>query len=254
MTLSNDSSARLYRKVADDLIKSIRNGDYIPGQKLPTERELAESFQVSRPTVREALIALEILGFVEIRHGSGITVLEEKPELSDNNVDLNVGAFELMEARMIIEGETAALAAFNATDEDIIELKRFVALMNSHIVAEAVSGDRHFHLYIARMTNNSALIDCVARLWDLRETSPLASKILSRTLEHSLSDRIYEHSNVLHALEQRDPAAARQAMRSHLEKVRDYVLEATETEEIENLRLKLKEKRDALLRRSGTSD
>ena len=76
MSLNPNKSVRLYRRVADELAGSIRNGPYKTGEKLPAERELAETFGVSRPTVREAMIALEIFGVVEIRHGSGIYVVE----------------------------------------------------------------------------------------------------------------------------------------------------------------------------------
>lgn len=256
MSLKPNKSARLYRRVADELAEAIRNGTYRTGDKLPAERELAEAFEVSRPTVREAMIALEIYGVVEIRHGSGIYVVEP-PASSDGNdnvparEDLNVGAFELIEARIIIEGETAAVAAVSVTDEDIAALNTLIARMKDGNEAECEQADREFHHHLTLMTDNGALIDTIEHLWDLRTQSRLASQIMTRAQGGGRAARIAEHKAIVKALETRDPAAARSAMRSHLEQVRDYLLEATETAEIESLRSRMRAKRASLSKRTG---
>src|SRR5260370_18213796 len=114
-------SRKLYRQVADTIMASIRSGDYKPGARLPSERDLAASFKVSRPTIREAMIALEIHSLVEARQGSGIYITDHPPSQIGAD-DLDIGAFELTEARRLFEGETAALAATHITEGPIQEI------------------------------------------------------------------------------------------------------------------------------------
>src|SRR6266481_9211298 len=122
---------RLYKRVADELRAAILSGRYAPGRRLPAERELGEMFRVSRPTVREAVIALELQGLVEVRVGAGVFVLE--PSTLDRTrgmgPELTIGPFELMEARKIIESETAALAASLIDDEQLDRLERIIDSM-----------------------------------------------------------------------------------------------------------------------------
>src|SRR6202030_129567 len=109
----------LSRRAADELRAPILAGQYPPGRRLPAERELAEMFNVSRPTLREAVIALELQNLVEVRVGSGVFVLDPGAagRVRGAGPDLTIGPFELMEARKIIESETAALAATLIDDE-----------------------------------------------------------------------------------------------------------------------------------------
>jgi DNA-binding FadR family transcriptional regulator len=256
MAVSDSKSVRLYRRVADNLVQSIRDGVYRPGEKLPAERELAEAFGVSRPTVREAMIALEIFGVVEIRHGSGIYIIEadtapEAAEAETMNDDLNVGAFELIEARILIEGEMAAVAAAAVTDADIEALDALIVRMQTGDDEACEEADHEFHEHIARLTNNGALIDTVGNMWALRKQSRLAARIMTRAQGGGRAARVNEHKLIVEALATRDPAAARAAMRHHLEMVREYLLDATETAEIESLRQNLRAKRDSLSRRTS---
>src|SRR5687768_11989893 len=103
-------SGKLYRRLADSIAAEIEAGKYNLGERLPTERELAEHYGVSRPTLREALIALEMLGMIEARHGLGIYVTRLQLPVTASAFDVEIGAFELIEARRLIEGEAAALA------------------------------------------------------------------------------------------------------------------------------------------------
>jgi len=257
MPVNPNKAVRLYRRVADELAQSIRDGVYRPGEKLPAERELAESFGVSRPTVREAMIALEIFGVVEIRHGSGIYVIEPtgarpaQGETETMNDDLNVGAFELIEARILVEGEMAAVAAAAVTDADVAVLNELIGRMQSGNDEECDEADHEFHEHIARLTDNGALIDTVSNMWALRKQSRLAARIMTRAQGGGRTARVNEHKRIVKALAARDPAAARAAMRHHLEMVRDYLLDATETAEIESLRQNLRAKRDSLSRRTS---
>ncbi len=248
------ASPRLYQKVVDALAASIRSGEFAPGGKLPGERELADRFGVSRPTIREAMIALEIHGLVEIRHGSGITVLDAAParEAGDGlpTEDLNVGAFEILEARLVVEGGVAALAASVATEEDVQVLTGLLGEMTHSDVAVSAEADRQFHLHLARMTGNGPLLDTVETLWQLRSRSRLASIIEHRAEGSGREARALEHEQIIEAMRLRDPAAARQAMHSHLERVRQHLLDATETEEMESLLERQRANRSALSRRS----
>src|SRR5471030_2958176 len=108
--LSMQVKNKLYQKLADSIAATIRSGQYAVGDRLPTERELAQQYGVSRPTLREAMIALEILGLIEAKHGHGIIVTNHKPKPTPIT-DSEIGAFELIEARRLFEGEVAGLAA-----------------------------------------------------------------------------------------------------------------------------------------------
>src|SRR6516164_4645395 len=105
---------RLYRQIADQIRGLIRSGEYAAGARLPPERDLAKQLGVSRPSVREALIALEVEGMVEVRIGSGIYVLAGGSEHPRTEPEAAAGPFELLRARYVIESECAALAAKSA--------------------------------------------------------------------------------------------------------------------------------------------
>lgn len=238
-----------YEVVADALIKAIADGAYKPGDRLPSERDLAEQFKVSRPTVREAVIALDMQGLLEARHGSGIYVTASKP--ISQSPELDIGAFELTEARRLFEGEAAALAATSITDEEIADLERLVQeIKNENKRREpGEKADRDFHLLIAKATRNGAIVDVIAHLWDLRERSPLSRTILQRARAEGVQPIVDEHKKILEALRARDPAAARKAMRAHLERVIVGLLKATETEELERKQSEIEANRKRLSKR-----
>ncbi|MEE3626537.1 FadR/GntR family transcriptional regulator [Nitrospirillum sp. BR 11752] len=243
---------RLYRQVADAIAADIRQGVHAPGQRLPSERDLAETFDVSRPTVREAMIALEILGLVEARHGSGIYVTEQALA-SEAAAELDIGAFELTEARRLVEGEVAALAAATITDQELTELAALVAEIGEENARNAVGeqADRRFHLAIARATRNTALVGVVEQLWDMRYQSPLCMAMLERARTVGDQPRVEEHQRILHSLAARDGQAARAAMRDHLGRVIEGLLAATEMEAVQRARAEVAAKRDELRRRGG---
>src|SRR5262245_47526867 len=120
MPIQAVESRRLYRQIADQISALIDSGEYKRGARLPPERDLAKQLGVSRPSVREALIALEVEGYVEVRVGSGVYVTDNRrageavASLSEDS-----GPFELIRARWIIESECAALAAKHATKAQV---------------------------------------------------------------------------------------------------------------------------------------
>jgi GntR family transcriptional repressor for pyruvate dehydrogenase complex len=241
---------KLYRQVADAILTRIRSGEFRPGARLPSERELATAFKVSRPTIREAMIALEILGWVDSRHGSGIYITEYPPAQIGAD-DLDIGAFELTEARRLFEGEAAALAATTITDEELAELEGIVGDMIKENKRREPGelADRRFHVSIARATRNTAITTVVENLWDIRYKSPLCRHMLERARSVGVQPRIGEHRRILAALRRHDPNAARKAMREHLARVIDGLLKATETEAVDSAKKKAVSRRHEYTRR-----
>jgi len=241
---------KLYQQVAGAVADAIKRGDFVPGQRIPSERELADLYKVSRPTIREAMIALEVIGVVRSRHGSGIFVVDN-PQLDAPTIGLDIGAFELTEARRLFEAEAAALAAVSIDDSEIATLERLIGEMEreneEHISGE--HADREFHLTIARATRNSAVVDVVESLWAARNRSPLCQHMLARARAVGVVPRIDEHQTILAALRDRNPKAARKAMRDHLGRVIDGLLEATESDTLERARAEVEAKRSDLARR-----
>lgn len=239
---------KLYRQIADSIAAEIDSGRYKPGDRLPTERELAIQFGVSRPTLREALIALEILGMIEAKHGYGILVVENKGREAPIS-DSEIGAFELIEARRVFEGEVAAMAANLVTDEQITELERLIDQMEDPDQLKAEAADRDFHIAVANITGNGAMVACVENLWDWRYRSPLAKIILARAAHFGMAQRIDEHSGILNALRARSATQARQAMHDHMDRVIEHLLNATEVLAVESARQATHERRKAVTSR-----
>lgn len=209
---------RLYLEVATQIENQIRSGNITPGERLPSERDLAASFEVSRPTIREAMIALEIAGLVEIRTGSGIYVLANSQDLTDFVPDDVPGPFEVLEARLLVEPEAASLAAARITKEQLKILEEALQLMSDSDTneKEKEQADQLFHCTIAQATNNSALYSYVKWLWELRNQSPLSAAFHQRVRDLGVHPYVDEHRKILNALKLRDPIRAQNAMRSHI--------------------------------------
>lgn len=242
------SQERLYQDVARNLIAELAAGTYPVGSRLPAERELAIHYRVSRPTIRESIIALEVQGLVEVRVGSGAYVLRV-PGCGDPP-RFNVTAIELTEARLLFEGEAAALAAGQIDDSELVELEELVAeIARENQDPEGhVNADRKFHLTIARATRNTAVFDVVEQLWNIRSRSPEAALLHEKARTANVKPVIDEHSLILDALRERDAGAARHAMRSHLGAVLESLLFATEENAIAEARRLSQAKRERYAR------
>jgi DNA-binding FadR family transcriptional regulator len=224
---------KLYQRVAESIATAIAKGRYAPGSRLPTERDLAEEFAVSRPTIREAMIALEIRGLVGAKKGSGIYVTKTPPDLTPTP-ELDVGAFELIEARTLFEGEAAALAATAIDPQQLEELRKLLVEMErAGETSAAVDADKQFHLAIAKATGNSLVASVVEMLWTIREQSPLCVHMFAKARREGVTPRVNEHQLIVDALLAHDPQLAREAMRSHLRRVTDDLLEATRLDMIQ---------------------
>ena len=169
MPLQTVEPRRLYRQIAEQIAGLIAAGEFAAGARLPAERELATLLGVSRTSVREAIISLEIAGLVEVRVGTGIFVAGAA-HARESGADKGPGPFELLNARKLIEGEIAALAASQARAVDVATLKETVERMSAHVDDFAVreEADRQFHLAIARATGNGSLELVVEGLWNQR--------------------------------------------------------------------------------------
>ena len=214
---------RLYRQIADQIRGLIRSGEFRSGARLSPERDLAKQLGVSRPSVREALIALEVEGLVEVRIGSGIYVtgLADKggeAAGAESGAHAAAGPFELLRARYVIESECAALAAKSAKKAQVAAIEEALGQMQQELDAESqpLGGDRMFHLRIAEATGNGALVAVVKMLWDER-TGPLYKQLEDHYDSPALwTAAMAEHRAVLKAIAGKDAAAARTAMQRHL--------------------------------------
>lgn len=222
MPIESIDNRRLYRQIADQISRLIDSGECPPGARLPAERVLAEQLNVSRPTVREALIALEVEGRVEIRGGAGVFVLErtEVPVGTvPNSGTMPVpGPFEVLFARDLIEPDVAALAAKNATPEQLAEISQALGEMVCCSANDPmhVEFDRRFHFGLAEASGNSALVLAIQALWTPREQA-LYMRLENHFHTEAVWQRsIIEHREILEAIKRHDPKAARAAMHRHL--------------------------------------
>jgi DNA-binding FadR family transcriptional regulator len=220
-------SQRLYQQVADSIRRQIQSGSAPPGSRLPSEKVLAQQLGVSRPTVREAMISLEIAGLVEIRTGSG-SFVRERESLALPSVDTGPGPIELLNARILIEGEIAAEAAQKATPDDLeaiaakLQEMQFVIARGEH----SRTADQAFHVAIARASGNDVLASIVGELW-AGMFSPLFHQFSERTrLVRRQEAALNEHRTIFAALRTRDALAARAAMRHHLMQVQAVLADA----------------------------
>jgi DNA-binding FadR family transcriptional regulator len=212
---------RLYRQIAAQLSALIASGEFKPGERLPPERELARQLGVSRPSVREALICLEVEGKVDVRVGAGIFVVEPQALAATSATDEGPGPYELLRARWLIEGEVAARAARERTTSDLAAVAAAIKEMQKAQEEDQSADlpDRAFHLAIAAATHNSVLGSVVQRLWD-RGRGEIWKRMEHHFQTPALRSAILDDHRAIHAaIESGNPRAARIAMHRHLARV-----------------------------------
>ncbi len=219
MPLHQIESRRLYRQIADQLRSLVEQGEFARGTRLPAERELAQQLGVSRPSVREALIALEVEGLVEVRMGSGIYVRDHLLPPAGRAAPVTAEPpLETIRARELIECELAARAAASMKAPQLRGLREALRLMRNEVDAERMptQADRLFHVRIVESAGNPVLTRIVTDLYDERH-NPLFAQLGSH-FENGNSWRlaIEEHQAVLDAISAHDVAGARAAMSRHL--------------------------------------
>lgn len=221
MPLAVVESPRLYRQIADQLRHLIDQHEFPVGSRLPPERELAEKLGVSRPSVREALIALEVEGRVRIRMGSGVYVVDPAQaaaHLAGTGFPVE-GPFEVLAARRLVEGAIAADASAQAKPEQLAGLAGILDQMEQPgLPAEQlIALDRAFHVDIAAMLGNTVLVRCVGELFDQRMSPYFRQLAQYFENEDSWRSAAREHRAILAALAGGEPEAARAAMCAHLQ-------------------------------------
>jgi DNA-binding FadR family transcriptional regulator len=224
---------RAYKVVLEQMLEQIHAGTYPAGGRLPPERELAEHFNVSRPTIREAIIALETLEYVEVKVGSGVYVIENSRMTS--GIFDNVSAFELTESRALIEGEAAALAAKMITDEELAELEQSLvdmALENEQGDLAEGDADKKFHQVIAQATRNAMMESIINQMWHVRNHVPHVFQAYRAICEQDGARRVEEHQEIYDALVNGDAEAARSAMHHHFARILNKLISTLEEEQI----------------------
>ncbi len=227
-------SVQLYQEISKRLVQQIRSGNWRPGQRLPPERELARSLNVSRPSLREALAVLQLRGVLETRQGAASRVKDQAleiiradgPELSLGEDD--VSPIALLEVREALEPAIASLAASRFKPD--LELERYLEIMmenNDPVLGDRAAwcdADRLFHRRIATHTSNSVLIqfaDLVAAVMD----QPLWQKLRDEMLAvpGRLESSAAEHQRILDALRRGHSTASAAHAQEHIREIRTYM-------------------------------
>jgi GntR family transcriptional repressor for pyruvate dehydrogenase complex len=234
---------RLYRRVAAQLMDEVRAGRYPVGARMPAERDLAVQMGVSRPIVREALLAMEVMGIVEVKLGSGAYVLrlpDHEPAALDAS---EVTPIELAQARLIFEGEAASLAAVNIAEEELTLMDQAVADMKREdgTFEDWQAALTLFHLTMAKATRNVAVERGVRDLWDMRSRSPECRRMLEEARHYNYRYSLEQHVEILAALKAHDAERARAAVRMHLQGSIDHVLMALEERAVADARARVAE-------------
>jgi GntR family transcriptional repressor for pyruvate dehydrogenase complex len=216
---------RLYEKIVEQIETRILSGDLKPGNRLPPERELSEQFGVSRTAIREAMKALTQKGLVEVQPGRGTFVTNGTSSVMRSSFGLVMklglaeGTRDLVEVREILEPEIAALAARRANQEQIAILREAVSVMEKSLedVETFVEADLDFHLALAEGAQNTLILMLIDTWVDLlRELRTRIARV-----NGGIERAQFHHKQILQAVENRDPQAARDAMHAHLQQVHE---------------------------------
>jgi len=219
-------SPRLYEQIVEQIIKLIKNGDLVKGDRLPAERELAEQFGVSRTAVREAIKALRERGLIDVQPGRGTFINDPSQSATDvmrDSISLMVNKAgqnstpDLIQVRALFEPEVAALAAENATDQELDALQQIVSQMD-HLIQDEdgfIEADQEFHSMLAEATHNSLILVLLQPIVELLQAQRRRIFNARNGAERGQT----HHRAILQAILNRDPSGARQAMREHIKQV-----------------------------------
>ena len=222
-------SIKVFEQIADQIEQRILNGELRSGDRLPTERVLAEQFQASRTAVREAMKILAQKGLVEMRPGRGTIVIDGAPEAMQNSIGLVMklqvgevgGSDNLVEVREILETEIAALAAARATEDEIAAMREAIRVMDVSLSdADAyIAADNQFHRALAKATQNSLILILIDSI-----VNPLSEQRKHIFAVEGGPERgQFHHRRILESIIRRNPENARAAMHAHLQQVREDV-------------------------------
>jgi DNA-binding FadR family transcriptional regulator len=224
-----DVPRRRYVQVAERLLDAIARGDYPVGSRLPGDREIAAMAQVSRPTAREAILALELVGAVEVRHGAGVYVIDPRVRGAESAaVALGVPQ-ELIEARVSVEPTVARLCAQRASADDIAGLRALVddgeaVIRDDGPYSRLSQLGLRFHVQLGQCCGNRVLADIVGHFVQV-EDHPLwvlANELALRNPE-AQQEQVNEHRAILAAVEAGEADEAAREMSVHLERLSRYL-------------------------------
>jgi GntR family transcriptional regulator, transcriptional repressor for pyruvate dehydrogenase complex len=218
-------SSRLCEQIVEQIEDSILKGTLKSGDQLPAERDLAQEFGVSRTAVREAIKTLREKGLVEAYTGRGTFITNERSQAIRHSLDRMIkinqpeGFLQLAEARSILEPEIAALAAIRADAQHLTMMREAVAVMDrSQSNPDAyIEADLDFHLALAEAAGNQIILSLIDSIVGILRAQRIR---IFRAPGGPERGQVF-HKRILAAVEQRDRAAAREAMRAHLEQVRE---------------------------------
>lgn len=226
-------TSKISDEVYKQLVSLISNGQLKPGEKLPSEREMASDLGISRQSIREALYRAEIVGLIEVRQGEGSFVLSSlreslKPPLLVLLEEEAGRIFEFLEVRKLIEGWCAEKAATEATSEDLGEMEGILEKMERIVPTDAgwEGLDVEFHLSIARTTHNVIAIHIMEALKDSFGSFFRFRKVFSRPEK---KDLLWQHHHAIYkAITQRDPLLAKKKIVAHLDFIERKIREEME--------------------------
>ena len=228
------------KKISEEIVQQIKQlisaGDLNPGQRIPSERELATMLGVSRPSVREAIMVLEAMGFLESRQGGG-TYVRSLTEVTIADPLSNIVSskepkilYALTEVRMGLETWAAFLAAKRATDEQISRMRALYEIMEKQAAQGGWDAeiDAKFHYTITEATQNTIQIHVLDSIHSLFQTNIMVALTEFYQREGYLERLLNQHREILEAIEAHDPERAQKAMRTHLELVEEKMSEFLE--------------------------
>ncbi|MCK3658329.1 GntR family transcriptional regulator [Pasteurellaceae bacterium Pebbles2] len=232
----DNTNYRAYYQIAEQIKQDIALGKYCIGDKLPTERELSERLRVSRTIVREAMVMLEVENLVKVKKGSGVYVVKT-PKIVESTQSVtyrDVGPFELLQARQLLESSIAEFAAQQASKQDIIKLKTILDKEKEILLhnLDDYTADKEFHLALAEITGNDVLIQLQEQLWQYRFNNAMWTQLHARILQDDLHHLwVKDHEIILNAIQKKNPILARKAMWQHLENVKVKLFELSDVED-----------------------
>ncbi|MCM2679578.1 FCD domain-containing protein [Echinimonas agarilytica] len=232
---------RRYYDIGLQIEELLYSGVFKAGERLPSERELSERFETSRATIREAIIMLELKGLVTVRQGAGIFFINSPESVNQRSITpkSDVGPFELLQARQIIESNIAAFAATQIKFNELRELKQVLQMQENEINGNSEKFeelDQQFHRLISESTQNRVLISQASDMWStVRTQNPLWNELNHQFLheERLQSMWISDHKRILIALQKRSPEDAKEAVWQHIENSKQELLKIVNSDNAE---------------------
>ncbi len=223
---------RLYQEIGQKIKKDILLYATI-GERLPTEREISEKYDVGRSVVREAIIMLELENLVEVKKGSGIYLLN-KPDTRKVTSFEQIGPFEHLQARQIIESDIAKFAALQAGKNDILKLREALILEEENLKEALIddTGDRMFHTSLAQATQNGTFVDIINYFWEWRAHSPMWKRLHAHVHDASYRKKwLTDHHDIYIAIHKKDADMAYHAMWEHLQNVKETLMSLSDCDD-----------------------